>query len=170
MLDNFEKWWRFLVFWEKEYVEGLGSDTGVRIYGFTEKYNPGLVKQLKELYLSNKQGEAEGIAKKQAKVLYWDALSCDLLPMKLDVVIADTAFQDISIAKKVLKEVAQDSLIAFGKDLAEKYAWIIALLKRSDYCDDLRSYDKSGRSWNKRIISLYDYLLTDFAILHYDQE
>jgi len=169
MLDNFEKWWRFLIFWEKEYVKNVGDGAGETIFGFAEKYNPELVKQLKELYFSGKKNEAEVIAKTQAKKLYWDALSCDLLPSKLDVVIADTCFnQGVSIGKKVLQETAQDSLIAFGKELAEKYAWILAIIKRSDYYDDLKAYDKFGRGWNKRIISLYDYLLTDFKILHYD--
>lgn len=169
MLDNFEKWWRFLIYWEKEYVKDIGDGAGETIYGFTEKYNSELVKQLKELYFSGRKNVAEVMAKTHAKKLYWDALSCDLLPSKLDVVIADTCFnQGQSVAKKVLQGTAQDSLIAFNKELAEKYAWLIAIIKRSDYYDDLRAYDKFGRGWNKRIISLYDYLLTDFKILHYD--
>jgi lysozyme family protein len=169
MLDNFEKWWRFLIFWEKEYAGNIGDGAGITIYGFTEKYHPELVKQLKELYFSGKKDVAETIAKTQAKTLYWDVLTCDLLPSKLDVVIADTCFnQGVSVAKNVLRKSAQDSLILFGKELAEKYGWVLAIIKRSDYYDDLRSWDKFGRGWNKRIISLYDYLLTDFKILHYD--
>jgi len=169
MKENFEYFWRFLMFWEKEYAGDIKDGAGLTIYGFTEKYNPDLVKKLKELYTKDKK-QAETLAKNQARILYWDVLSCDTLPSKLDIVAADCAFnQGISVARQVLKLTARDCLAYLNSQgFLEKFAWIIAILKRSDFYDNLRMYDRFGRGWNKRIISLYDYLVSDFNILEYD--
>ncbi|HRS25994.1 MAG TPA: glycosyl hydrolase 108 family protein [Methanofastidiosum sp.] len=170
MKENFDYFWKFLIFWEKEHAGDIGDGAGITIYGFTEKYHPQLVKQLKELYFSGEKDKAEKAAKSSARTLYWNALGCDDLPSKLDIVAADCCFnQGIGVAKQVLKLSAQDYLVYFrNKDFAETYTWLIAILKRSDFYNDLRSYDRFGRGWNKRILSLYDYLASDFQILHYD--
>jgi len=169
MRDNFEYFWKFLIFWEKEYAGDIKDGAGLTIFGFTEKYYPDLVKKLKELYFKDKK-QAEELAKKNAKTLYWDALSCDYLPSKLDIVIADCSFnQGISVAKKVLELTAQDYLAYLkNQGYSENHSWIIAILKRSDFYDNLRAYDRFGRGWNKRIISLYEYLLTDYKELKWD--
>ncbi len=170
MKENFNYFWKFLMFWEKEYAGDINDGAGITIYGFTERFHPELVKELKELYLSGRKDVAEVKAKEFTKKLYWDALDCDNLEHKLDIVIADCAFnQGKSIAKEVKRKTLED-YIAFLKeeDYLVRHLWLIALIKRSDYYDELRSYDKFGRGWSKRIISLYDYLLTDYKELKWD--
>jgi lysozyme family protein len=112
----------------------------------------------------------EGEEYESLKKLYWERFKCDLLPSKLDIIVADMWFysNDEETTKKILDEVVKESKIIFGEDLAEKYAWIIAILKRSDYLDELSQYETKGRKWNKRLISLYDYLKSDFKILSID--
>jgi len=169
MKNNFENWWRFLKFWEGEISDDENDPGGLTIYGFSYRWNKEIVEELLHLYKSDKK-VAEIRAQYYAKTIYWDNLTCDALPHKLDIVIADTHFlQGPTAAKKVLYDIGKDYEI-LKKDFNEKHCWILALLRRFDYLDDIsfKNYSQHGRGWSKRILSLYDYLISNFQILHYD--
>lgn len=170
MKENFNKWWKFLKPWEKEYSDNKNDPGGITIYGFSSKWNKEIVEELLHLYKTSKN-TAELRAMYYAKKLYWDELACDVLPHKIDIVIADTAFhQGPGIARFVLKDTAEDYQFLKLENFQEKHSWILAILRRFDYLDDIsfKNYSQHGRGWSKRILSLYDYLLSDFKILHYD--
>jgi len=170
MKNNFENWWRFLKFWEGEISDDKKDPGGLTIYGFSYRWNKKIVEELYRLYKENKQ-VAEVRAKYYAKTIYWDKFTCDNLFHKLDIVIADTHFlQGPTVAKKVLYNISKDYKVLKQRGFQDKFKWILANIKRADYIDDVNSklYSRNGRGWNKRIISLYDYLISDFRVLHYD--
>lgn len=172
MKGNFEYFWNFLKFWEKEYVNNPSDPGGLTIWGISYKSHPKEVEMLNRLYKEGKKNQVETIARGITKKLYWDALSCDSLTDKLDIVIADTSFlQGIGVAKQVLKETARDYLSYYKvRNYTEESMFLVALLKRFDFLDDIRPalYEKFGRGWSKRILSLYDYIVSEYKEIKWD--
>lgn len=168
MKENFEHFWKFLKFWEKEYVNNPFDPGGLTIYGISKKSHPQLVDELDELYRKGLKQELETKARKYTKMLYWDNLGCDNLQNGVDIVIADTAFlQGESIAKKIIKDL---TIFQMDFNLDEKYLYTVAIIKRFDYLDDVRPilYERFGRGWSKRILSLYDYISSGYKEIKYD--
>jgi len=169
-MNSFDLWWNFLKLWEKEYVNNPADPGGLTIFGLSMKSNPKIVKELDTLYKSNKE-KAEEKAKEYTKQFYWKPMNCDYIEIKLAIVKADTCFlQGPTIAGKVVKEAILDYTQYLRNLIPENQIWIIALIKRYDFIDDIKPtlYEKFGRGWSKRITSLYDYLVSDFKVLKYD--
>lgn len=172
MKSNFENFWRFLKFWEKEYTENTSDPGGITIWGISYRSHPKEVEFLKNLYKKGKKDEVEKVAKEITKKFYWDALSCDSLTEKLDIVIADTAFlQGIGVAKQVLKETAKEYISFYkARNYPEESMFLVALLRRFDFLDDIKPtlYERFGRGWSKRILSLYDFIVSGYKEIKWD--
>lgn len=169
MRQNFEHFWKFLRFWEKDYVCDPKDPGGLTIFGLSMRSHPGLVTELDRLWKEGKKEVVTAKAIQATKQLYWDAVKADELPSGVDLVAADTAFlQGISVAQKVLKESVIDCYKLFQNN--KESLFLIMIIKRFDYLDDIRPtlYERFGRGWSKRIISLYDFIVSGFQEIKYD--
>jgi lysozyme family protein len=100
---------------------------------------------------------AKDYASKIYKKQYWDVVGGDdLVPSPLDLVLFD-----ISVNQ------GTDLALEIG---AMAYDWRDAIILRSDSYDDKKIYGTYGKGWNKRIVSLRDYIITNYQVLEWDRK
>lgn len=146
MKDNFEKALTFTLFWEGGYVNNINDTGGETNYGICKRAYPDLdikhltPEQAKTIYLHN----------------YWNKLNCDGIPQPMDIVIFDIAVNlGISRTHKILEDAID---------------WKDALILRLDYYDGLKIFKFFGTGWSKRIVSLRDYIVSNFTTLERDRK
>lgn len=152
MKENFSHASKFVIFWEKYKSDDPKDPGGLTIWGWCKRYHPKEV----ETMLTMTPEKAKEFAITMYKLKFWDAINGDNLPDLLDIVLMDIAVnQGIGRAKEV--------------QLAA-YDWRDAIILRSDKYDEHKQYDDYGRGWNKRIVSLRDYIASNFRILEWDRK
>jgi len=161
MKENFEKAVEFILHWETGfgktiYTKNINDPGGETKWGICKKYYPKL--------------DIRNLTKEQAiqiyKSKYWDMMDCDSLPNHIDVVIFDIAVNPgISVAKKSLARLKD-----FAKLLVPdtKLASLFLIIEALDYYDDITNFNRFGRGWTKRKISLAKYIISDYTFLVYD--
>jgi hypothetical protein len=160
MKENFEKWIDFCFFHEcgskgepRWKHEVPGDPGGLTIYGISRKAHPHDIELMKEM----DKPEARVHAARIAKGEYWDRLDCDDLPHGMDIVIADIAFNQGEGRAKEIRPCAID--------------WRDASILRIDKYDDLQQlFTRFGSGWAKRLVSLRDYIVSNFTILEWDRK
>jgi len=153
--ESFENAIRFVLFWEKHLSDDPDDIGGLTIWGISYRSHPEHVQAMRDMSEEDSREYAKGIYKK----LYWDAIGCDSIVTPLDIVIFDCAVnQGVIIAKAI-------AALTIARDPQK---WEDALLLRVDRYDETRGAYLYLKGWAKRIVSLRDYVVSDFKNLHWD--
>lgn len=148
MQENFNKAVNFVFFWEK----WLSSDAagGTTVWGISKKHFPLVVSEL----MSLSEEESKAAARSFYELEFWSKINGHLLAPNLDVVAFDAAVnQGLSVAKLILKNATD---------------WRDAIILRLDAYDSTYSAKLYLKGWAKRLVSLRDYISSDFTILKWD--
>ena len=144
-----ESWYNaieFVLFWEGGYVNDPHDPGGETKYGICKRAYPHL--DIKNLDVST----AEAIYKSD----YWNVCHCDDIPSPMDIVIFNIAVnQGPTTALKIY---------SYAID------WRDALLLSQDRYDALAGFEHFGRGWSRRLVSLRDYIASNFAVLENDSK
>lgn len=153
MKDNFKNAIRFVLFWEEYWSNDSQDEGGLTIWGICKRYHPIDVENMRRMTREGAKDYASKIYKKQ----YWDVVGGDeLVPSPLDIVLFDISVnQGVALALEI------------G---AMAYDWRDAIILRSDSYDDKKLYGTYGKGWNKRIVSLRDYIITNYQVLEWDRK
>jgi len=150
LIENFSKAMDFIFFWEGYYSNNPLDPGKVTIWGLSEVWHPGEVKEM--------IGMDPITAKEYAKTIYakdyWNPLDGNNLPAFLDIVLMDIAVrQSVERAKHI-----------------QQYAgsWPDAIILSLDYLDDSKNFKTFGAGWAKRLVSLRNYIVSNFKILEWD--
>lgn len=150
MKESFENAIRFVLFWEKFYSEDPNDPGGLTIWGISYRSHPEHVQAMREM----NERDAMAYATDVYKNLYWDAAGCDAIITPLDIVIFDCAVnQGVRVAKAIARDTEN---------------WEDALFRRIDRYDSTKKAHIYMKGWAKRIVSLRDYILSDYKNLHWD--
>lgn len=160
MKNNFDRWIDFCFFWEcggrgepRWRHDVPGDPGGLTIYGISRKAHPEKVALMEKMTKPEARAFAATVARKE----YWDVVQGDSLSNGMDLVIADIAFnQGVSRSTEI-------RISAFD--------WRDASILRLDKYDDLtKLFQHFGSGWSKRLVSLRDYIVSNFTILEWDRK
>lgn len=146
MKESWDSALKFVMFWEGGYVNDPNDPGGETKYGISKRAYPNL--DIKNLDV----GTAETIYKSD----YWNVCHCDSIPHPMDIVVFNIAVnQGSTMALKIYSYAAD---------------WRDALLLSQDRYDDLKGFKYFGRGWSRRVVSLRDYIASNFTILEMDRK
>ena len=152
--DNFSAGLRFIFYWEGELSSDPKDPGKLTIYGISSKSHPEAVKKMATLYLADRKEEAKEIAKGIYRREYWDKITGDNLPKEIGIVAFDCAVnQGVRRATKLILETTD---------------WLEFILERYDYYDDLKLFNRYGKGWSRRMVSLYRYVKGGCQKIEYD--
>jgi lysozyme family protein len=148
---NYDSAIKFVLFYEKYRSDVKGDPGGLTIWGICTRYWPDVVARMNAMTEDGSRTHASAFYRS----IYWDVIGADDLPDLMDIVLFDCAVnQGAGIAKQI-KNYAKD--------------WRDALILRVDKYDDASFFDRFGRGWDKRIVSLRDYIASGFQVLEWDK-
>lgn len=152
MKDNFSNAIKFVIFWEKYRSDNPKDPGGLTIWGICRKDHPEEVEKMRTMTKEQSMTYASGIYRKE----YWDAIEADNLPEPMDIVLFDICVNQGIVRAIEVMHTAID--------------WRDAIILRSDKYDDLKLYGIDGKGWNKRIVSLRDFIATGYKVLEWDRD
>ena len=134
-------------FIEGGYVNDPNDPGGETKYGICKRDHPTV--DIKNLTIDG----AKAIYRSE----YWNTAGCDNIPFPMDIVAFDIAVnQGVGRAKEVYANAAN---------------WEDALILRLDRWDDLKKlFARYGTGWAKRLVSLRDYIISDFTVFEHDRK
>lgn len=147
MKENLRNALKFTLFYEGGYSNDPNDPGGETKYGICKRDHPAV--DIKNLTVN----QAEAIYRTD----YWVPAGCDDIPDPLDMVIFDIAVnQGVGRAKEIF---------------ANTDNWQDALILRLDKWDDLdKLFARYGKGWSRRLVSLRDYIISNFTILEADHK
>lgn len=154
MKENIQNAGRFYLFWEGAFSDDPNDPGGLTIYGVSKRSHPDVIAVMLPLWEAGNKEACKRISIELFKRKYWNPIDGDNLPEKLDIAAADCAFnQGVGRAREIL---------AITKD------WMEFIIRRYDYYDDLNGFKQFGKGWSKRMVSLFDFLKSDYTVLKWD--
>lgn len=152
MRSNYLKAVKFVLSAEG-YWSCVKNDPGrLTIWGVSSQYWPDEVAKMKCMSKEESRRHAEDFYFEQ----YWLPIKGDILPGDMDIVLFDCAVnQGVHTAKDIS---------AYAKD------WRDAIILRMDKYDNLTLFNRFGRGWAKRLVSLRDYIASNYEVLEWDRK
>jgi len=136
MKKNFDRAIHFtLVEWERYWVDNPGDPGGLTIWGFSSKYYPEVVAELKVLSREDSFIRAGELY----RTLIWEPAGCDDMEWPLDIVVFDSCV--------IPGPTATREFLSYSKD------WRDIIIRRIDWFVDRPGQVMEG--WINRNVALY---------------